>query len=136
MKALRSQMNPHFVFNALNSVQNFILKNDTREASRYLTKFARLMRLILENSESPMVPLAREIELLRYYTELENLRFNQKFSFDFQVDPNLSPEAVSIPGMLIQPHIENAIWHGLMHKTEPGHLWVRFLQADEKNHSL
>ncbi len=132
MKALRSQMNPHFVFNALNSVQNFILKNDTREASRYLTKFARLMRLILENSESPLVPLAREIELLRYYTELENLRFNQRFSFDFQIDPALRPEAISIPGMLIQPHIENAIWHGLMHKTEPGHLWVRFLQADER----
>lgn len=132
MKALRSQMNPHFVFNALNSVQNFILKNDTREASRYLTKFARLMRLILENSESPMVPLAREIELLRYYTELEQLRFNHRFDFDFQIDSSLSPEAVSIPGMLIQPHIENAIWHGLMHKTEPGHLWVRFLQADEK----
>ncbi len=132
MKALRSQMNPHFVFNALNSVQNFILKNDTREASKYLTKFARLMRLILENSESPMVPLAREIELLRYYTELEQLRFNYRFSFDFQIDSSLSPESVSIPGMLIQPHIENAIWHGLMHKSAPGHLWLRFLKADEK----
>ncbi|MFN0015965.1 MAG: histidine kinase [Saprospiraceae bacterium] len=132
MRALRSQMNPHFVFNALNSVQNFILKNNTREASRYLTKFARLMRLILENSESPMVPLAREIELLRYYTELEQLRFNHRFSFDFQIDNNLNPESLSIPGMLVQPHIENAIWHGLMHKTEPGQLLIRFLKADEK----
>ncbi|MEQ1743805.1 MAG: histidine kinase [Saprospiraceae bacterium] len=132
MKALRSQMNPHFVFNALNSVQNFILKNDPREASKYLTKFARLMRLILENSESPMVPLAREIELLRYYTELEQLRFNNRFSFDFQIDSNLNPESLSIPGMLVQPHIENAIWHGLMHKTEPGQLLIRFLKADEK----
>ena len=132
MKALRAQMNPHFVFNALNSVQNFILKNDTREASKYLTKFARLMRLILENSESPMVQLGREIELLRYYTELEQLRFNNRFSFDFQIDSSLNVEQISIPGMLIQPHIENAIWHGLMHKTEPGHLWVRFIQADAK----
>lgn len=131
MKALRAQMNPHFVFNALNSVQNFILKNDTREASRYLTKFARLMRLILENSESPMVPLAREIELLKYYTELECLRFNKRFDFDFQVDPALNPESVSIPGMLIQPHIENAIWHGLMHKSEPGTLYIRFLKNDD-----
>ena len=131
MKALRSQMNPHFVFNALNSVQNFILKNDPREASRYLTKFARLMRLILENSESPMVPLAREIELLRYYTELEQLRFNHRFSFDFQIDNSLNSESVSIPGMLIQPHIENAIWHGLMHKTEPGRLSVRFFKTGE-----
>ncbi len=131
MKALRAQMNPHFVFNALNSVQNFILKNDTREASRYLTKFARLMRLILENSESPLVPLAREIELLRYYTELEQLRFNHRFTFDFQVDSNLQPESISIPGMLIQPHIENAIWHGLMHKTSPGQLWVRFRKAGD-----
>ncbi len=132
MKALRSQMNPHFVFNALNSVQNFILKNDTREASKYLTKFARLMRLILENSESPMVPLAREIELLRYYTEMEQLRFSHRFTFDFQIDSSLNPESVSIPGMLVQPHIENAIWHGLMHRTEPGHLWIRFLKSDEK----
>jgi ligand-binding sensor domain-containing protein len=131
MKALRSQMNPHFVFNALNSVQNFILKNDPREASRYLTKFARLMRLILENSESPMVTLAREIELLRYYTELEQLRFNHRFEFDFVIDPNLDPEAIAIPGMLIQPHIENAIWHGLMHKTDLGHLWIRMIKMDE-----
>ena len=83
-----------------------------------------------------MVPLAREIELLRYYTELENLRFNQRFAFDFQIDPALSPEAGVIPGMLIQPHIENAIWHGLMHKTEPGHLWVRFLQGRRPHHYL
>lgn len=131
MKALRSQMNPHFVFNALNSVQNFILKNDTREASRYLTKFARLMRLILENSESPMVPLAREIELLRYYTELESLRFNHRFSFDFEINITEDTETISIPGMLIQPHIENAIWHGLMHKTGPGRLWVRFYRTSE-----
>ncbi len=131
MKALRSQMNPHFVFNALNSVQNFILKNDTREASRYLTKFARLMRLILENSESPMVPLAREIELLRYYTELESLRFNHRFSFDFQIDITEDAETISIPGMLIQPHIENAIWHGLMHKTGQGRLWIRFYKTSE-----
>ncbi|MEI6411800.1 MAG: histidine kinase [Bacteroidota bacterium] len=131
MRALRSQMNPHFVFNALNSVQNFILKNDTREASRYLTKFARLMRLILENSESPVVPLDREIELLRYYTEMEALRFNQHFAFDFQIDTNLSAESVAIPGMLIQPHIENAIWHGLMHKEDAGaKLWVRFIKAE------
>ena len=133
MKALRSQMNPHFVFNALNSVQNFILKNDPREASRYLTKFARLMRLILENSESPVVPLAKEIELLRYYTELEVLRFSKQFAVDFQIDTALNTESVSIPGMLIQPHIENAIWHGLMHKPDDaGRLIVRFIKINDK----
>ncbi|MBL7813754.1 MAG: histidine kinase [Saprospiraceae bacterium] len=133
MKALRSQMNPHFVFNALNSVQNFILKNDPREASRYLTKFARLMRLILENSESPVVPLAKEMELLRYYTELEVLRFSKQFIVDFQVDKALHTESVSIPGMLIQPHIENAIWHGLMHKTDgTGQLIVRVIKINDK----
>ena len=133
MKALRSQMNPHFVFNALNSVQNFILKNDPREASRYLTKFARLMRLILENSESPVVPLAKEIELLRYYTELEVLRFSKQFVVDFQIDTALNTESVSIPGMLIQPHIENAIWHGLMHKPDDaGQLIVRFIKINDK----
>lgn len=132
MRALRSQMNPHFIFNALNSVQNFILKNDPREASRYLTKFARLMRLILENSESPMVALAREIELLQYYTELEALRFKQRFQFDFQIDPRLNTESVAMPGMLIQPHIENAIWHGLMHREGQGQLWVRFGLENEQ----
>lgn len=131
MKALRSQMNPHFIFNALNSVQHFILKNDTREASRYLTKFARLMRLILENSESPVVPLAREIELLRYYTEMEALRFNHRFSFEFQIDETLHPESVAVPGMLLQPHIENAIWHGIMHKEGNGQLWVRFIKTGD-----
>jgi ligand-binding sensor domain-containing protein len=133
MKALRSQMNPHFVFNALNSVQNFILKNDTREASRYLTKFARLMRLILENSESPVVPLGKEIELLKHYIELESLRFSTRFSYHFDIDNQLSLEAMSIPGMLIQPHIENAIWHGLMHKAEggEGQLSIRFIKANE-----
>jgi ligand-binding sensor domain-containing protein len=131
MRALRAQMNPHFVFNALNSVQNFILKNDTREASRYLTKFARLMRLILENSELPLVPLAREIELLRYYIELEALRFNQRFSVDIQIDPGLHAESIAIPGMLIQPHIENAIWHGLMHKDGPGKLLLSFEKSGD-----
>ena len=131
MRALRAQMNPHFVFNALNSVQNFILKNDTREASRYLTKFARLMRLILENSESPMVPLAREIELLRYYIEMEALRFNQRFSVDIQIDPGLHAESIAIPGMLIQPHIENAIWHGLMHKDSAGKLLLSFEKSGD-----
>lgn len=130
MKALRAQMNPHFVFNALNSVQNFVLKNDVREASRYLTKFARLMRLILENSESHLVTLAREIELLQYYSELEALRFNNRFQIHLEVDKRISPETVSIPGMLLQPHIENAIWHGLMHKIGPGNLYLRFVYLD------
>lgn len=128
VKALRAQMNPHFIFNALNSVQNFMLKNNVREASRYLSKFARLMRLILENSENQYVVLAREVELLRYYTELEALRFNQRFQFDIEIDSKIDPEKTSIPGMLIQPHLENAIWHGLMHKDGPGHVRVRFLQ--------
>jgi ligand-binding sensor domain-containing protein len=133
MKALRAQMNPHFVFNALNSVQNFILKNDPREASRYLTKFARLMRLILENSESPVVPLAKEIELLKYYTELEVLRFSKQFEVVFQIDPAFNTESMAIPGMLIQPHIENAIWHGLMHKKdEAGQLIIRFQKEGDK----
>lgn len=120
MKALRSQMNPHFIFNSLNSIQNYVLKNDTREASRYLSKFAKLMRLILENSESSMVPLNKEIMLLEHYMELEAVRFDNKFDYSIHSNLLVSADRISIPSMLIQPHIENAIWHGLMHKSGQG----------------
>lgn len=133
MKALRSQMNPHFVFNALASIQHFVLDNQPMEASRYLTKFARLMRLIMENSETNRVVLQREIDLLGYYIELEGLRFDDRFRHEIFVENDIDTEAISIPAMLIQPHVENAIWHGLMHlKTRLGLLKLSFFSENER----
>lgn len=124
LKSLRSQMNPHFIFNALNSVNNFIAKSDERSANRYLTDFSTLMRSVLENSEEDFIPLNKEIELLELYMKLEHSRFPEKFDYAFEVDPHLDVEGFSIPPMLLQPYIENAIWHGLRYKEEKGQLKV------------
>jgi ligand-binding sensor domain-containing protein len=128
MTALRAQMNPHFVFNSLNSINRFILMNDSDAASAYLTKFSRLMRFILEHSRSDMVSLEHELEALRLYIELEMLRFDGRFDFQLAVAPDLNPAQLDIPPMLIQPYIENAIWHGLMQKKGRGQLWLRCLK--------
>lgn len=115
-KALRLQMNPHFVFNALDAISGFIFKNDPEQAVKYLNSFAKLMRLTLENSREHLIPLQSEISLLTHYLTLESLRFKGKFTYSMEVDDELDPYEVSIPPMLIQPHIENAILHGLRPK--------------------
>lgn len=122
MHALRAQMNPHFLFNSLNSINRFIVKNDSKAASKYLTRFSRLIRLILDNSKSTKVTLANELEAIRLYVELESLRFDDKFAFELNVDENVEPENIEIDSMILQPYIENAIWHGLMHKDGHGQL--------------
>nr|WP_256259942.1 histidine kinase [Winogradskyella luteola] len=122
LKSLRSQMNPHFIFNALNSVNSFIATNDERTANKYLSDFSRLMRLVLENSEEDFIPLKKEIELLDLYTKLEHFRFQDKFDYSIDVDDTINVEEFQIPPMLLQPYIENAVWHGLRYKTEKGHL--------------
>ncbi len=120
MHALRAQMNPHFMFNSLNSINNFILKNDPDNASGYLTKFSRLMRLILDNSRSEWVLLENELKALEIYIELEMVRFDHVFEYEIDLDPNVKVNTISIPPMIIQPYVENAIWHGLMHRKDPG----------------
>ncbi len=122
LKSLRSQMNPHFIFNALNSVNTFIATNDERTANKYLTDFSKLMRAVLENSEEDFIPLKKEIELLNLYTKLEHFRFQDKFDYSIDVDETIDVEEFQIPPMLLQPYIENAVWHGLRYKTEKGHL--------------
>jgi LytS/YehU family sensor histidine kinase len=122
LKSLRSQMNPHFIFNALNSVNSFIATNDERTANKYLSDFSRLMRSVLENSEKDFIPLKKEIELLDLYTKLEHFRFQDKFDYSIEVDDTIDVEEFQIPPMLLQPYIENAVWHGLRYKTEKGHL--------------
>ena len=121
-KALSQQMNPHFIFNTLNSIQYYILQNDNLSSNKYLTKFARLMRLTLDNSQHNTIPVKDEIAALNLYLELESLRFEGKFEYNINVDSEI--EDFQIPTLLIQPFVENAIWHGLMHKDGKGQIDV------------
>lgn len=127
-KALSQQMNPHFIFNTLNSIQYFLLNNDKLSSNKYLTKFAKLMRNTLDNSQSDTIPLSKEIESLNLYVELEQLRFDNKFSFEIVNNVKTENELISIPPLIIQPFAENAIWHGIMHRenTEGGRLKIHF----------
>jgi ligand-binding sensor domain-containing protein len=124
MQALRAQMNPHFIFNCLSSINHFVLKNETEAASDYLTKFSRLIRTVLNNSKRPMIPLEDELDMLQLYLEMEKLRFKDAFSFCIHLDKEVDAASVFIPPLLFQPFIENSIWHGLMHRSEPGKLDV------------
>jgi tetratricopeptide (TPR) repeat protein len=130
MQALRAQMNPHFIFNSLNSINRFILKKQSSEATEYLTKFSRLIRMILNSSVSASVSLAEDLEALQLYIELERLRCEEKFSFKIECDPDVDADFIQVAPMLLQPFVENAIWHGLMSKESEGHLWVNINQAD------
>lgn len=132
LKSLRSQMNPHFIFNALNSVNSFIASNDERTANKYLSDFSHLMRSVLENSEEDFIPLQKEIELLELYTKLEHFRFKDKFDYTITIDDAVAVSEYYIPPMLLQPYIENAVWHGLRYKTEKGHLYI---SIDKKSNS-
>lgn len=122
LAALRAQMNPHFVFNCLNSINTFILLNDPDNASNYLNKFSKLIRRVLDASRSDHISLQDELDTLRYYIELEQMRYGGKFNFRITVAETLDTGAVEIPPMLVQPYVENAIWHGLMHLVSPGGL--------------
>ncbi len=129
LKSLRTQMNPHFIFNALNSVNNYIAKSDERSANRFLSEFSVLMRSVLENSEEDFIPLAKELELLELYVKLEHSRFSDKFDYEIEVDDEIDIAAFQIPPMLLQPYIENAIWHGLRYKEEKGFLKIKVRQV-------
>lgn len=129
LKALRAQMNPHFIFNSLNSIQKFIFEKDEYAASQYLTKFSRLIRLILDQSNQDFITLSSEFDLLKYYLEMEKLRFTDIFSYEFIVDKEINHEWM-IPSMVIQPHVENAIWHGLLHKEGKGNLTIEFRKSE------
>ncbi|GAA4400984.1 hypothetical protein GCM10023187_14720 [Nibrella viscosa] len=131
MTALRAQMNPHFIFNCLNSIKLYTLQNDPEQASDFLTKFARLIRLVLENSRSEHVTLRNELEALQLYIELEAMRFKEKLRYQIHVSPEVDPQYLRIPPLLLQPFVENAIWHGLMHKPEGGTVTVEVRQPQD-----
>ena len=132
LKSLRTQMNPHFIFNALNSVNSFIAQNDERSANRYLTEFSTLMRSVLINSEEDFIPLEKEIELLELYLKLEHSRFQDKFDYELVIDKKIEQHRFQIPPMLLQPYVENAVWHGLRYKEEKGFLKVALVKKDEE----
>ncbi len=131
MQALRAQMNPHFIFNCLNSINRYIVKSDQATASLYLTRFAKLIRLILDNSNSKNITLSNELEALKLYIEMEALRFDKKFSYSITVDQNISTDSLELPPLIIQPYVENAIWHGLLHKEAGGHLGIHISLLNE-----
>ena len=133
LKSLRSQMNPHFIFNALNSVNSFIAVNDERTANKYLSDFSKLMRAVLENSEEDFIPLEKEIELIKLYTQLEHFRFQDKFEYTIDINEQLQISDYEIPPMLLQPYIENAVWHGLRYKSEKGYLKINIEEDKPQN---
>ena len=125
-------MNPHFIFNSLNSIGDYILKNDTQSANDYLSKFAKLMRMTLENSEKKEILLSEDITLLKTYMDIERKRFNNKFNYTIDIEFSLDPDDILVPPMILQPFIENSIIHGLALKDE-GHIIISF---KEKNSML
>lgn len=127
-QALTRQMDPHFVFNTLNSIQSYVIKNDRLASSQYLSKFARLMRLILNNSQNQAIPLSDEISALNLYMELESLRFQHKFEYSIETDASVDTENSYIPAFIIQPFIENAIWHGIMGLKTVGIININFVR--------
>lgn len=129
MKALRSQMNPHFLFNSLNSIKHFIVKNESEVAAKYLTKFAKLIRLVLENSKHNLISLSEELDSLRYYLELESIRFEGKFQFIIEGETDI--DFIQVPPLILQPFVENSIWHGIMNKQDgQGLIKINVCQAE------
>ena len=128
-KMLRTQMNPHFIYNSLNSIQSFISSEQSYEAEKYLAKFAKLIRDILENSRADFISLDKEIEVLQLYLSLEQLRFENRFTFEIYVESSIEEDFISIPPMLVQPFVENAILHGFKNRTN-GKLNINFLEKE------
>lgn len=131
MQALRNQMNPHFIFNAINSIQHYVLTNEKQLASKYLVKFSKLMRSILENSKDELVSLKNELETITLYLEIETLRFENTFTFKITVDPAINTDIIKLPPLIVQPFVENAIWHGLLLKTGDKKLDISITQKED-----
>lgn len=136
MKALRAQINPHFIFNCLNSIGEFIHHNNKEAADYYLSKFSKLMRRILENSEQKEVSLKDELQTLELYMKLEAMRLNQKFSFQIKVADGLDSENIMVPPLLIQPYVENSIWHGIAPKEGRGNILIDVRQQEDMIHCV
>ena len=130
MQALRAQITPHFIFNCLTAINHFVLKHETETASLYLTRFSRLLRLVLVNAGKTTVTLEEELGMLRLYLNMEQLRFKEAFDYTIETDPDVQPSMITVPSLLLQPFCENAIWHGLLHKKGKGQLRIRFQREE------
>ena len=131
MQALRSQLNPHFIFNCLSSINRIILKSEIQTASDYLTRFSRLIRMVLINSQKSMIPLEDELQMLRLYLDMERLRSRNSFDYVISFVNEIDASTVSIPPLLLQPFCENAVWHGLMQKAGQGHINISLSMEDD-----
>ncbi|HYG20971.1 MAG TPA: tetratricopeptide repeat protein [Ohtaekwangia sp.] len=131
MKALRAQMNPHFIFNSLNAISNFIAANKPEHADDYLTRFSRIIRMILENSEYREITLAEDLEALELYLQLEAMRLQNRFSYEIRVNDSLDPENTVVPPLMLQPFVENSIWHGIS-KVDGGKIIIAINPQDDK----
>ncbi len=131
LTSIRSQMNPHFFYNALNAIQSFMFSDDKRNASTYLVKLSKLTRMILEMSEKENITLDEETEALKLYLELEKMRFSADFNYELHIDYNVDTELVKIPPMIVQPYVENAVKHGLLHKKGNKYLSISFKRSDD-----
>jgi LytS/YehU family sensor histidine kinase len=131
MKALRAQMNPHFIFNCLNSIHHYMHRNDIKQAGEYLIKFSQLIRHVLETSSSRMIPLADDLFALELYIQLEQLRLDHSFEYEIRIDQSINKDVIHIPSMLLQPFIENSIWHGLNRRGQGGKLTIDFCKQEE-----
>jgi LytS/YehU family sensor histidine kinase len=131
LTSIKSQMNPHFFYNALNTIQSFIFSDDKRSATTYLSKFSKLTRMILEMSEKERITLAEEVVALKLYLEIEKARFSNDFEFSIVVDEQLDAELVRIPSMIVQPYVENAIKHGLLHSKQDKKLSILFEKTEQ-----
>jgi len=135
LSALRAQMNPHFIFNCINSIQRYILTNKPEEAYSYLSKFSKLIRLVLNYAEENLITLTQELEILTLYIELEQLRFEHKFRYVISIDEHVNIAEIKVPAMILQPYVENAIWHGLMNVKDERDKFIS-LSIKEKNSVL
>ncbi len=131
-KALRAQMNPHFIFNSLNAIQELIVTENMEDGYRYLSSFSKLLRMVLNYSEKNFITLSNELEVLKLYLSLEALRFKQSFNYDITVDENIESDVVQLPSLLLQPYVENAVWHGLRHKQGEKALAIFITEMDEQ----
>lgn len=130
-QSLRAQMNPHFIFNVLNSISHYIWENDKHKSNHYLSQFSKLIRAILENSSKDTISLRKDLEALNLYVEMENLRFNNKINFEIDVDESVDLDKVNISPLIMQPYVENAIWHGILHKPTSGNIELKIFRIDE-----
>lgn len=132
LQSLRREMNPHFIFNSLNSVNQYIAQNNELEANKYLSSYSRLMRNMMQNSNKDFTPLSTELEQLKEYLDLEQMRFQDKFVYRIELDDSIDAESVAVPNMLVQPYLENAIWHGLRYRESKGTLLLSVQQKEGK----